>query len=89
MNVATALAAFFVVWWVSLFLVLPWGVRSQHEGDDIVPGTDPGAPTGFRLGRTLLWTTVVAVVIYAALYVVYTEHLVTLAGLMGSHDFTK
>ena len=82
MTLTTAFAAFFLIWWVTLFAVLPWGVKSQHEGGDMAPGTDPGAPTSFRLGRTLLWTTAVAGVIYAACYVVYAERLVTLAGLM-------
>ena len=51
MPVTTALAIFFLIWWVVLFAVLPWGVRGQHEGDggEIVPGTDPGAPVLPRL----------------------------------------
>jgi predicted secreted protein len=89
MTLTTALAAFFLVWWVTLFAVLPWGVRSQHEGGEMAPGTDPGAPSNFRLGRKLLWTTVVALVVYAAGYAVYREHLVTLAGLMGRFDYAK
>jgi predicted secreted protein len=89
MTLTTALAAFFLIWWVSLFAVLPWGVRSQHEGGEMAPGTDPGAPTSFRLGRKLLWTTVLAAVVYAGCYVVYTEHLVTLTGLMGRFDYAK
>ena len=88
MTFTTAVAAFFLIWWVTLFAVLPWGVRSQHEGgDDMAPGTDPGAPTSFRLGRTLLRTTAVALVIYAICYVVYAEHLVTPSGLMGWFDY--
>jgi predicted secreted protein len=81
MSVTTAVATFFLIWWVTLFAVLPWGVRSQHEGGEMVPGTDPGAPTSFRLGRKLLWTTLVAAVIYAVCYVVYVQRLVTLNGL--------
>ncbi len=89
MTFTTALAAFFLIWWVSLFAVLPWGVRSQHEGGEMAPGTDPGAPTNFRLGQKLLWTTAVAVVIYAGCYVVYSQHLVTLSDLMGRFDYAK
>ena len=44
MPITTAVAIFFLIWWVVLFAVLPWGVRSQHEGGEITPGTDPGAP---------------------------------------------
>ena len=83
MSTTTALAIFFLIWWVVLFAVLPWGIRSQHEGGEITPGTDPGAPTVPKLGRKLVWTTVVASVIFAACYVVYTDHLVSLDGLMA------
>jgi predicted secreted protein len=82
MPVTTALAIFFLIWWVVLFAVLPFGVRSQHEDGEMVPGTDPGAPVLSRLGRKLLWTTAVAVVIFAAGYVVYVNHLVSLEGLV-------
>ncbi len=89
MSKATAVAIFFLIWWVVLFAVLPWGVRSQHEGDAIVPGTDPGAPVLPNLGRKLFWTTLVAGVLFAACYLVYVHRLVTLDGLLapfGLHD---
>jgi predicted secreted protein len=81
MPVTTALAIFFLIWWVVLFAVLPWGIRSQHEGGEIAPGTDPGAPAVPRLGRKLMWTTLVSALIFAACYVAYVNHLVTLQGL--------
>ncbi|HEY1981572.1 MAG TPA: DUF1467 family protein [Xanthobacteraceae bacterium] len=83
MSLTTSLATFFLIWWVSLFAVLPWGVRSQHESGEMAPGTDPGAPIRFRLGRTLLVTTAVALVVYAGLALAYIEHPVTLDGLMA------
>ncbi|MFY9839960.1 MAG: DUF1467 family protein [Xanthobacteraceae bacterium] len=82
MPVATALAIFFLIWWVVLFAVLPWGIRSQHEGEDMVAGTDPGAPVSVKIGRKLLWTTLVAIAIYAVCYFVYSKHWVTIDGLM-------
>ena len=60
MPVTTAVAIFFLIWWVVLFAVLPFGVRSQHEDGEMAAGTDPGAPVIPRLGRKLLLTTVVA-----------------------------
>ncbi|HUC48458.1 MAG TPA: DUF1467 family protein [Xanthobacteraceae bacterium] len=93
MSIATALAIFALIWWVILFTVLPWGIRSQHEAgpdeEPAAPGTDPGAPTHFSLGRKLLWTTIVSVVIYAACYVVYVERLVTIDSLMTPFAGTK
>jgi predicted secreted protein len=83
MPVTTGFAIFFLIWWVVLFAVLPWGIHSQHEGQDMAPGTDPGAPIKARIGWKLVWTTVVAVAIYAVCYVVYVEHWVTVDGLVN------
>ena len=86
MSLATAFAIYFIIWWVVLFAVLPWGVRSQHEDGAIIPGSDPGAPTIPRLRRKLVWTTIVAAIVFAFWYVVYTYRLITLddlAGLLG------
>ncbi|WP_291842369.1 DUF1467 family protein [Bradyrhizobium sp.] len=64
-SISTALAIYFVLWWLVLFLTLPFGVRSQHEDGDSVPGTDPGAPVLARMGRKLLWTTLISGVLFA------------------------
>jgi predicted secreted protein len=84
MPITTAVAIFFLIWWVVLFAVLPWGVRGQHEGGEIVPGTDPGAPVLPRLVRKLVWTTLISMAIFALCYVVYVNRLVTIDGLMGN-----
>jgi predicted secreted protein len=87
MPVTTAVAIFFLIWWVVLFAVLPWGVRSQSERGEVAPGTDPGAPAVLHLGRKLVWTTLVSAAIFAACYVAYVDHLVTLRGLMRPFGF--
>lgn len=78
MSNTTAIAIYFLIWWVSLFVVLPFGIRSQHEGESFEPGTDPGAPQLARIAWKLLWTTVVATVIFAICWVLYTNRLITL-----------
>jgi predicted secreted protein len=82
MSVTTAIAIYFLIWWLTLFAVLPFGVRSQHEGGDMVPGSDPGAPIIPRVLWKLFWTTIVAGVIFAILYVVYVNKLITLDDMM-------
>ena len=62
-----AIAMFATIWWVLLFAVLPFGVQSQHEMAEIVPGTDPGAPVAPRLAVKAVWTTAISVVVFAAL----------------------
>ncbi len=43
-TVSTWFAIYFVLWWLVLFLTLPFGVRSQHETGEGAPGTEPGSP---------------------------------------------
>jgi len=67
-SLSTALAIYFVLWWVVLFVTLPFGVRSQHEDGEgasqVIPGTDPGAPVMARMGYKLLWTTLISGVVF-------------------------
>jgi predicted secreted protein len=65
-------AVYFVVWWLCLFLVLPWGARSQVDADEIVPGTEPGAPAVMRYWRKLLATTVLSAVVVLLIFWVVT-----------------
>ena len=76
MKFGTYLAIYFLIWWLTLFAVLPWGVRNQEEAGDVVPGSDPGAPALHRLWGKLLWTTVIASVVYGLLYFVYDRGLI-------------
>ena len=79
MSITTAIAIYFLIWWVVLFAVLPWGVRPQ--GAEGAPGTDPGAPLVPRLMAKLLWTTAVATLVFAACALVYVNGLISLDDL--------
>jgi predicted secreted protein len=85
-TISTGFAIYFVLWWVVLFLTLPFGVRSQHEDGVGAPGTDPGAPVATKMGRKLIWTTVLSAVIFAAGLLAYNAGLLNierLSKLMG------
>jgi predicted secreted protein len=81
MSFSTSVAIFFIIWWVVLFTVLPWGIRSQAETGDVVPGSDPGAPALPKLKSKLVWTTLVAAIVFAAFQVIYRYRLVGLDDL--------
>ncbi|WP_375412791.1 DUF1467 family protein [uncultured Bradyrhizobium sp.] len=85
-SISTALAIYFVIWWITLFVTLPFGVRSQHEDGEGAAGTDPGAPIMARMGRKLIWTTVISAVIYAVAIAAYNAgylNIERLSKLMG------
>jgi predicted secreted protein len=64
-NLSTMFAIYFVLWWLVLFVTLPFGIRSQQEAGEGAAGTDPGAPVMAQMGRKLIWTTGLSAVIFA------------------------
>ena len=76
LTLAGSIALFFVIWWILLFAVLPFGVRSQAEAGEVAAGTDPGAPTAPLLREKAIWTTLAA-----AAVLVIAAAVMPLAGL--------
>jgi predicted secreted protein len=71
-----AVSLYFVIWWIALFAVLPFGIRSQIEEGEVAAGTEPGAPAAPHLREKAVWTTIVAGIVLAL-----TAALLPLAGL--------
>ena len=71
MSIGSALAIYFVIWWTTLFISLPFRMRSQHEADDVTDGTEAAAPHDPQLLRRMLWNTVLASTVFGAYYFVF------------------
>lgn len=71
MSIGSALAIYFVMWWVVLFITLPFAMRSQAEMDDVTEGTEPGAPHDPQLARRFLVNTVLTSVVFGLYYLVF------------------
>ena len=82
MSLLGGIAIYFVIWWLCLFVTLPWGIRSQHETGAVEPGTDPGAPLRPLLLRRAMATTLLATVIFAAVFLYFNVYEMRLEDLM-------
>jgi len=71
MSIGSAIAIYFIIWWLTLFAILPWGVRTQAEDGEVVPGTVPSAPSRPFLLRKAIATTIVSGIIFAILYALW------------------
>ena len=83
MSITLSVAVYFIIWWTILFAVLPLGVRTQGEDNDVVPGTPESAPTAPRLLRIFLLNTLLAAVVFAVVWVIITYRLIPLDRLPG------
>jgi predicted secreted protein len=79
MNLAFAVAIYFIIWWIVLFAMLPIGVRTAEEsGEEASPGTADSAPLLPRLLPKMLATTVIAALVFAFVYAIVVHGLITL-----------
>ncbi|ODA68502.1 hypothetical protein A7A08_00325 [Methyloligella halotolerans] len=79
MDFLYGFAVYFVIWWIVLFAILPFGVHPQGESEEeTVPGSAESAPTKTHFGAKLIATTLVAGVIFAAVYFLIFQGVVTL-----------
>jgi predicted secreted protein len=75
MPIGSLIALYFIIWWVTLFAVLPFGIRSQGEMGDVVSGSDPGAPSRVRFKRIIIINSGVAAVVLALFWAFYVENI--------------
>ena len=65
MRWTSALAIYILFWAFTVFLVLPFGVKTTREvGGAVVPGQAESAPHEFHLGRLALRVTIVATILF-------------------------
>jgi predicted secreted protein len=80
MTITSTIVVYAVVWFLTLFCVLPYRTVSQDEAKRIEPGTPPGAPAEAVMRRKAWVTTLIATPIWAVICGVI------LSGWIGIHD---
>jgi predicted secreted protein len=82
MSLVSCVGVFFVIWWLCLFVVLPFGIEAQHESDDVVPGTDRGAPINPLILKKAIATTALSAVVFSIVYVYFGVYHMSIADLI-------
>ena len=68
MSLSLSISLYIMIWWMTLFAVLPFGVRTQGEAGEVVPGTPASAPVKPRIVKAFLINTVVATLVFALVW---------------------
>mgnify|MGYP003948203265 CR=1 FL=1 len=68
MNPVTGILIYVVVWWLVLFMVLPFGVLTvREEGGEVTEGEATSAPAKPRIFLKMVITTVISTVLMAGI----------------------
>ena len=67
MNPIAIVGIYFVVWWLVLFAIMPFGMHTQDEEGEVVLGTARSAPVRPNLMKKAVATTIVATIVVGAL----------------------
>lgn len=81
MTITAAIVLFAVTWFMVFFIVLPLNLTTQGDAGKIVPGTPAAAPAGFVVARKARLTTLIALVVWAALCAVILSGWITVRDL--------
>lgn len=64
MQITSIIAIYFLIWVMTAFVMLPFGVRTADEaGIEKVPGQAESAPVSFKPGKLLIRATFIAIVL--------------------------
>ncbi|MEM6847854.1 MAG: DUF1467 family protein [Pseudomonadota bacterium] len=74
-GIGSAIALYFIFWWIAFFIVLPLGFRAVTPKDELVKGQEAGAPAIPKLRLKAMIATVLAAVIFAAFLVILNSGL--------------
>ncbi len=77
MGWVSGIAVYLVIWWLVIFMVLPWGNQAV-DAADVARGHASSAPRKPRLATKLAVTTVIAGVLWAIVYVVMDQGWISL-----------
>ncbi len=65
MSLFLSVAIYLILWWLAFFTVLPIGAQSGHEaGEEIVAGSEPGAPKVHGLRMKIMLATGISAVVW-------------------------
>ena len=84
MNWYAIFAIYFLMWVISAFIMLPFGLRTPDEtGEALLKGQADSAPSNFRPGVVALRATILSTLIFGLYYANHVQGWVTLDMLPG------
>ena len=69
MSITGSIVTYVILWWIILFLLLPFKIKSQLDDKKIYPGTEPGAPSNQRILKKVFYTTIITSILFTIIFI--------------------
>jgi len=86
MSPFSLFVTFLLIWWMTLFIILPLGIRGQAEVGQVVEGSEPGAPVESNIKNKFKLTTIVATIIWLVVSIIIWSGVISwdqIANILG------
>ncbi len=77
MSVMSALALYGILWFLTMFIILPIRMKTQGEAGDVVPGTHSSAPSEVHMWAKAKLVTLVSAVLFAIVAAIIYSEVIT------------
>jgi len=78
MSVMSALALYGVLWFLTMFIVLPIRLKTQGEAGEVVPGTHASAPSDVQMWAKAKLVTLITTVVFALVAAIIYSEVITM-----------
>lgn len=77
MSIMSAIALYGILWFLTMFIVLPIRLKTQGEAGEVVPGTHASAPSDAQMWAKVKIVTAVSTVAFAVIAAVILSEVIT------------
>jgi predicted secreted protein len=77
MSITSAIVLYAILWFLTMFIVLPIRMKTQGETGEVVPGTHSSAPSDVQMWAKVKLVTVIATVVWAVVAGIILSEVIT------------
>ena len=77
MSVMSAIALYGILWFLTMFIVLPIRLKTQGDAGQVVPGTHASAPADIQMWAKMKLVTLIAAVAFVVVATIIWSEIIT------------
>ena len=81
MTISAAFVLYAVIWFLTLFVILPLNLKTQNDVGTVLNGTPPSAPVNPQIKNKMFWTTVIATLLWVPVCSIIIFEIITITDL--------